>query len=144
MTDLPHLRLEDGPQPIDYTSTQAGGGEFRLPPRDRSLHARKLKAELERARDQAEELWRRQNQDPQVLQRQAEGLVLTFRSDPEYDLKLESLELRRHGIELLSVASDDQGAMVAKVFVPEGELIRFIRRVEAYVTQSNPQRYLSA
>lgn len=125
MTDLPHLRVEGAPQPIEYTSTQVGRGEFRLPPRDRTLHAQKLKADLERVEAQVEVLRQRQSQD---------GVVLTFRSDPGYDLKLESLELQRHGIELLSVASDDQGSMAAKVFVPEGELIRFLRRIEAYAT----------
>lgn len=134
MTDLPHLRVEGTPQPVQYTSTQGGGGEFRLPPRDWTLHARKLKEDLEQAKAQAEVLRQQQSQDPRVLQRQTEGIVLTFLSDPGYDLRLESLEFRRHGIELLSVASDDHGAMVAKVFVPEGELIRFLRRLDAYVT----------
>jgi hypothetical protein len=133
MTDLPHLRLEKAPQPVEYISPQGGGGEFLLPPRDRSLHARKLKTELEQAQAQAEEI-RRQQDLSGILKREEEGIILTFRSDPGHDLKLESLELRRYGIELLSVASDDNNAMIAKVFVPEGQLMQFLRRIDLYAT----------
>jgi hypothetical protein len=134
MTELAHLRLENTQQSVAYTSTQSGGGEFHLPPRDRSLHAAKLKAELDQANAQAEALRRQQQEQGRPsFQRGAKGIVLTFQSDPGHELKLESLERRRHGIELLSVAVVDD-VMSAKVFVPEGELIRFLRLIDSYAT----------
>lgn len=134
MTDLPHLRLENTQQSVGYTSTQTGGGEFRLPPRDRSAHAQRLKAALESAEAQAEAL-RGAADSASVLQRNADGIVLTFRSDPGYELKLESLERHRYGIKLLSVAIDESRVMSAKVFVPRGQLIRLLRLIELYATR---------
>lgn len=54
MTDLSHLRLEGTAEPVPYTfAGGGGGGEFRLPPRDRFPHAQRLKAELQQAQDDA-------------------------------------------------------------------------------------------
>ena len=59
--------------------------------------------------------------------------MLTFKSDPGHELKLERLEDRRKGISLLSLDTVD-GCHVANVFVPEGELRKFLTSVDSYAS----------
>jgi hypothetical protein len=130
VTDLPHLRLEEPPQSGRYTFAGGGGsGEFRLPPRDRLPHAQRLRAELEQAQAEA-----RAVRQQQGLPEEGEGTVLTVRSEEHFDLKLDSLERLRSGIELLSV-SREHGVTVAKVFVPRGKFVLLLRIIEAYRTK---------
>lgn len=134
MNELPHLRLEDTAQRLSYTSPGGGGRKsFELPPRNRSIHAGKLKSELDAARKEAA---RQQDEErrvrPAVVQWQPEGMVLTFESDPSFDLKLESLDAPKStGIELVSVR-ETGNVMQAKVFVPNGKLSHFFERLRQY------------
>lgn len=130
MSDLPHLRIDSGVVPVPYTYAGGGGGvEFRLPPRDRLPHAERLKSEL------------RQTQEDAAAQRQAasdpegQGEVVAIRSEPNFELKLESLERHRSGIDLLSVRTED-GVTVAKVFVPSEKFVLLLRLIEAYETKT--------
>jgi hypothetical protein len=55
-----------------------------------------------------------------------------FESDPEFELKFESLEAIRSGIELLAVQT--VGAKnLATVFVPEGKLDILTKKVADYL-----------
>ena len=141
MSDLPHLRLEGTEKANPYTyAGPTPQGEFALPPRDRPVHAQKVKKELQNA--EAEAIQRRQarvSRQPDLFERQPEGIVLTFRSDPDKELKLSGLERRGRGIELLGV-TEENGTMVARVFVPEGEMIQFIKLVEDYAIQKGKDR----
>lgn len=56
---------------------------------------------------------------------------MTFQSEPGFDLKFESLEFRRAGIELLSV-KEAKRTKYASVFIPDGKLKYFIGKVEKY------------
>lgn len=134
MSDLPHLRIEGGVVPVAYTYAGGGGGsEFRLPPRDRLPHAEKLKAELQQTEDEA--VARRQTAAEPIGQ----GEVIAVRSEEGFDLKLESLERHRSGIELLSVKVED-GITVAKLFVPSGKFVLLLRLIEAYETKTTPTK----
>src|SRR5918993_2015622 len=113
MSDLSHLRLEGTAEPVPYTfAGGGGGGEFRLPPRDRVPHAQRLKAELQQAQDEA-----RAAREAQGLPAEGDGDVVSIRSEQAFDLKFDSLERHRSGIELLSVKIEE-GVTVAKVYVP--------------------------
>jgi subtilase family protein len=127
MTDLSHLRVESRPIPVPYTHAGGGGGgEFDLPPRDRHPHARRLKLELERVQQEAQAA-RRDEPAPD----DGDGEVISIRSEEGFDLKLDSLERHRSGIELVGVKSE--GAVtVAKLFVPRGKFVLLIRLIEAY------------
>jgi hypothetical protein len=59
-------------------------------------------------------------------------MYLEFDGFPLHELKLESLEARRSGIELLSVSRDDENIEYATVFVPENKLAHFLKRIVAY------------
>ncbi|MFO0869467.1 MAG: S8 family peptidase [Pirellulales bacterium] len=68
------------------------------------------------------------------------GFALDFASAPGFKLKLESLEIRRSGVELCSSRIDATGVMHATVFVPEGKAGLFVRKFEAYVRQEPGKR----
>ena len=125
MTDLPHLRLHDTETSVKYTYAGGGGSaEFRLPPRDRVPHARKLRGELEEA-------LRTFDEQKGVADREPTGLTLTLRSEVGYPLKLESLDRPGSGIELLSFG-EENGAVVANIFVPYSKMHVFLRLLESY------------
>ncbi len=127
MSDLSHLRLENTASRLPYTSTGGGRGEFALPQRNRSTHAGQLIGQIEQVRTQVEAA--RQQRPP--ANNEIDGLPLTLRSEPGFDLKLESLDRQRDGMELLSVRRDDNTS-VANVFVRRDKLVNFIRLIEQY------------
>lgn len=125
MTDLPHLRLHDASTSIQYTyAGGGGGGEFRVPPRDRVPHAQKLRGELEDA-------VRTFDEQKQTAVREPTGLTLTLCSEIGYPLKLESLDRPGSDIELLSVG-EENGAVVANIFVPYSRMEVFLRLLDSY------------
>lgn len=67
------------------------------------------------------------------------GLYIQFESPPDVELKLESIEDRRKGIELVAVQNVDrpeqQPIQLATVFVPDGALKHFITRFQQYATE---------
>jgi len=62
------------------------------------------------------------------------GFFLEFESPPGFHLKLESLEYSRSGIELATTRQDGDREF-ATVFVPQGKIGFFVRRVEQYLTE---------
>jgi hypothetical protein len=58
--------------------------------------------------------------------------VLTFESEPGFELAFESLEMSRSGIDLLAVSKDADGRELATVRIPENKLPIFLRKLEAY------------
>lgn len=102
-------------------------------PRDRREHARALtdallEAEREAIRDRQELVVSVHGAEP--------GLYVQFESPPGIALKLESLEDRRKGIELVAVRTVEQEDAPpiewATVFVPDGKLAHFVTRFTQY------------
>jgi hypothetical protein len=54
------------------------------------------------------------------------GIYLTFESEPNFQLKFESLDLASSGIELCAVKTLPDNRMQATLFVPDGKLERFL------------------
>lgn len=67
-------------------------------------------------------------------QREVDGLTLTLRSDPGFPLKLDSLDRRSIGVELLSAGEDD-GVVVATIFVPDHSLEKFLTLLDDYAAK---------
>src|SRR5690349_11209084 len=112
MSELPHLRIVSAPTPIAYTFAGIGGaGVFATPVRVPSSHAKKLKSELLAA---AGTFLTAVSKEPQ--ESMPDGISITLRSDPNYELRLESLDRVRDGMELLSVRRVGD-AMEANLFV---------------------------
>jgi len=94
-----------------------------MPARERAAHGQKLLTVLEGIEDQARGA---------VAERASGGVILVFRSSPQFELQLKSLESSRAGIELLSVREKD-GLQQATVFVPAGKLTYFRNQFRRYI-----------
>lgn len=132
MRDRPLLRLETRPGSAAYTSTaNARNKEFLLPPRDRAAHASRIRQELFAAEAQGQ-----QRREAEGLFPDSGGDVLSVSSHPGFELKLDSLERRQSGIELLS-ARLDGNVVVANVYVPAGKYVRLLSLLSDYLTKDD-------
>ncbi len=135
---LPHLPLHETASTERYTRPGTGGGsKLKTPPRTRAQHAESLLQQFEAA----------QAQEADIVQEQkafgldvGNGLYLTFESEPGFKLKFQSLEYERSGIELCAIKKQDERE-VATVFVPEGKLEHFLRKIVRYRDEdTTPQK----
>lgn len=133
-----HLLVPDAPAAEPY---RPHGRRIKLTPfagpQDRSAHAKALSASLQRAQEEAVE--RRAELGVTVRGAQP-GLYIQFESPPGTELKLESLEDRLKGIELVAVQSfqpDPKRPPVqrATVFLPDGAFKHFVTKFEQYATE---------
>jgi hypothetical protein len=130
---LPHLLVSGSATTEFYTFPNTPRDEFAIPPRDRLEHGMRLVGQLQDARDAAAELTQEDSPEPVVR-----GIYLQFDSEPGFDLRLESLDARRQGIELVSVSREND-VTTATVFVPEGRIEVFFRKFEQYIEQDTDQ-----
>lgn len=119
MDQRPHLFPREAGAVKHYTYAKpVGSSPFRVPPRDRVPHSQSLVAQIESAEQQA---------IAQVAAKptaeEPNGIVLEFQSDPNFELRLKSLESDGSGIELRNSRVDSNGVMHAAVFIPNGELL---------------------
>lgn len=129
---LPHLVVAGTAQAEPYGVPQQGGGEPRQPPpRNRSDHGTRLRAQLEQAWGEAQQSEERQ---AAVSVGTQHGVYLEFESDPGFELAFKSLEFTPSGILLLSVR-EEQRITYATVYVPDGKLRRFFNLVDAYLNR---------
>ena len=125
----PHLFVPTDAASSPFRSPISGGGAFRLAPRARDPHANHLETRLNQAKAAS---------DAAVVAQKAAGLdegfgiTLQFEGSPNFDLKFESLNMERSGVELLGVRTLPNGQVQATVFVPDGKLELFLKRVTAY------------
>ncbi|WP_429886289.1 S8 family peptidase [Geoalkalibacter halelectricus] len=132
---LPHLLVSQTATTELYTSPiRPRGGGLNLPARNRQQHAQNLFDKLTRVREESEAL----KQERAAFGVDAQGgIYLEFESEPDFELKFESLEDSRQGIELLSVKKVGEKTL-ATVFVPEGNLSHFENLLTAYRDQQTP------
>lgn len=129
---LPHLLVEGRFQTEQYTYPgQIPRGEVTLPVRDRASHGTTLRDQLTHAQQQNEQ-WRGITTAPG----QPARIILEVRSEPEFELALNSLEPRGQGVELACVR-EEQNQRIAVIHVPEGKLDYFVRRVEQYLWEQS-------
>lgn len=137
--ELPHILVPGAPA-TDRFQRRGGGGDGKKTReiRDRQEHARALSEGLGgavRSAQRAREQW------PGPLR--AEGVILSVVGWPKgFELALERLDLRRSGIELLSVtlpADDPQSPEVATVFVPDEKVEQFFSRLHQYANEETPK-----
>jgi len=126
---LPHLILTGTAHTEVYSPIIKPGPKHKNPVHDRQQHGRDLLAKLERIRVEAEEIGREQTAFGIDT---GNGIYLQFESGPEFELKLESLESVKEGIELVAVKRVDH-RMVATCFVPEGKLDHFFKVFNEYL-----------
>jgi len=125
---LPHLIIKNTSTTEGYTSPSGGGGEkLVLPQKDRQEHSKKLINQLDSIRPIEKEIIQKQED----FDTEVRGIQVVFESDPNFNLKLESLEFQRSGIELCSSRIENE-VMSATVFLPEGKIDYFLNKVIAY------------
>jgi len=126
---LPHLLVTDTATTEPYTSPSSGGKSFAIPPRQRESHGQRLLRQFDLIRTQSRTAVAEQKAYGVDAQN---GIYLQFESDPDFELKFESLEARSSGIELLAVRPEGK-RMVATVFVPEGKLDILTGKLADYI-----------
>jgi len=126
---LPHLLIHNTATPEQYTSTATRGPSFHPPTRNRNTHGRNLQAQFNNIGLAS----------TQAIQEQEEfgidnykGIYIQFESQPNFELKFESLEVLGSGIELLATKKEGQ-KNIATIFVPDGKLEILTRKLEAYL-----------
>jgi len=132
---LPHLFLTGTARTEVYSPIVKPGPKHKHPERDRQQHGRDLLDKLDRIKEEAAEIGCEQTAFGVDT---GNGFYLQFESDPEFELKLESLESVRDGIELVAVKKLDS-KMVATCFVPEGKLDHFFKAFNEYLEKNTPK-----
>lgn len=116
---LPHLLVQNTASTHDYSRPQGGsGGSFQTPARNRAQHAEQLIQQIEALRSRETDITGQQRAFGLDV---GNGIYLSFESEPDFELKFQSLEYQPGGIELCAVKHDDDRT-IATVFVPEGKL----------------------
>lgn len=131
----PHLVLQNTSEAKPFTAhSPKGGKKAALPQLDRAQHGAALRNQLEALQPLADAARQRQEE---IGLESGIGLQIQFLSRPDADLAFERLaaEGKGKGIELLSVQERDDKAVLANVFVPDGQLQHFERLVTEYLEE---------
>lgn len=126
---LPHLFVKDTATSSRYTKPRRVVNITpNIPQRDRQAHAQQLLNQVEQI----------QQQESEIIQEQkafgldvSNGIYLAFESEQDFELKFESLGFQPSGIELCTV-KDIDNKTIATVFVPEGKLTHFLKKITEY------------
>jgi hypothetical protein len=138
MAQHPHLIIPTTSEPRRFTSPSSGPRErINLPARGRAEHAQNLITKLETLTPQAAA--RAEEQKALGLD-DGLGIYLMFESEPNFPLKFESFDLTKSGIELCNVKTLVDNTMQATVFVPDGKLELFLKKVTAYRDEDTTPR----
>lgn len=126
----PHLFDPNAAAERQFRSPLSGRDKaLSLQQRDRATHAQALLEKLRAIEPVAERA--AEQQEAEGING-GHGIYLQFESEPGFDLKFESLDFSRSGIELCAVRSAPNNLTQATVFVPDGKLGFFLKRIEAY------------
>lgn len=130
MAQHPHLIIPTDTDSTQFTSPSSGPHErFSLPQRTRKEHAEFLTSRIEALAPEAQA--RIDDQKAQGID-EGRGIYLIFKSEPNFPLKFESLDLIRSGVELCAVKTLQDNSTQATVFVPDGKLELFLSRIADY------------
>lgn len=128
---LNHLLVMGAAEAIGFKSTLQPRSQ-EAPQRDRNAHGARLLQELAALRAQAEEMQAKRVEsgfDPHI------GSAISLEISPPGALDASRFEWRRDGIEVLSVSPRGEQAEVVTLYVPEGRLQAFERRIEEYLAK---------
>ncbi len=133
----PHILVAGTATTEKYTNPGGNGGAKNPSPnRNRSSHATSLIAQLETLKSIEASIINKQEE----FNVETRGLSVEFQSDPDFDLKLQSLEFQTSGIELCSSHLNQDKTTSATVFIPEGKLEHFLKKIVAYRDEDNPPK----
>lgn len=130
----PHIVVTGTAKAERFTSPQQGGGQTAIPSLDRARHGTALQRQLTKI--EADLAAQRGRALPAGVEA-PRGFYLEFESPPGFALRLESVEYAPSGIELVAARKVDDKTLAA-VYVPQGKIGFFVKRVEAYLTETSP------
>jgi len=128
----PHFFLGPTGKPEPYTSISAGGGgKPVIPAQNRQQHSATLLGQLQQIQSNQQGLKTEASGYPleSVI-----GIQIEFESFPDIALAVESLANETHKIELLNV-THRKDRTFATVFVPEGKLSAFEKKLRDYLSE---------
>jgi hypothetical protein len=125
----PHLIITNTARTERFTSPLSGGGQKPIPERARNEHGQYLLQQVRQLEQEAQQLGLEQRAFGVDV---GNGVFLEFESAPNFELPLQSLENKRHRIELVAVREEDDKTF-ATVFVPEGKLSHFEKILVDYL-----------
>ena len=134
-----HFVLLNTSKTEPYTSPNKGGSNKTLPELDRITHGQALLGQLSNLKSIAEEA---KNQQQQAGIPSGLGLQIQFTSLPDVELAIQSLTDVRAGIELRNVRRDEHH-IYATVFVPDGKLDVFERKIHDYIEERKGKKGLN-
>lgn len=121
-----NIFLSNTKESMPYKTTRKARGSHNYPDLDQPLeHVRKLKQELD-------SIVKTTISSKQVAAiKEKDGFYLDVSGKPGYDLKYDSLEDGRAGIQLLNIQSKD-AVTKATVFVPKNKVSNLIRKFDKF------------
>lgn len=129
----PHLILSETSQTTAFTAHSANGGPKKVHPElDRAQHGAALSAQLQVIQAGSKDLAAKQQE---IGLESGLGLQIQFRSQPDVELAFESLQYEPSHIELLSIRTEGEYTY-ANVFVPDGKLDHFEKKITAYLAEA--------
>ena len=129
--NLPHLYLLASGKPESYVS-KTPPPKWKLPQRDRPVHANVLFKEMATALSAAEV--RHSQREPNIAAG-TPGFYLDFVIPAGSENAVELVENRKKHIELVAVRQESEASpVVATVFVPDKTADHFLKKIEAYRT----------
>lgn len=133
---LPHILIKDTVTTYMYTRPTGGSGSgLNLPQRNRQSHAEQLLNQLALIQEEESDAV---SQQKAIGLDAGWGLYISFESEPDFDLKFESLEFQPSGIELCAIKQIEHKT-IATVFVPEGKLTYFLKKISQYKDVNTPK-----
>lgn len=136
---LPHLLLPNIGRLERFSSPSGGRTRAQLPHRDPRKHAPQLLEALSKAREQAEAgKAEALEKISAVGVRQKQGVHLEFASEPGFGLQLAGMELRRDGVQLANVRTQEHETgevTLATVYIPSGKVKAFETKLRQYETE---------
>src|SRR3984893_1372655 len=138
MAQHPHLIVPITAEATRFTSPSSGPRErMNLPARSRAAHAQNLLSKLQALSPQAAA---RADEQRALGLDDGLGIYLAFESEPNFPLKFESLDIAKSGVELCIVKTLADNGTQATVFVPDGKLDLFLRKISAYRDENTVPR----
>ncbi len=128
-----NIFLENITEQLGYKSTPHSMKKHYPPRENASNHAAFLKNKFDICRQQA------LTQKQVAAIKYKNGTYLEFAGESGYELATKSLENRKQGIRLLNVRTDDDGIIKATVYVPEGKISYYLKKIEAYANELTPK-----
>lgn len=134
MTRLSHLFVQTSLGSVKYKYPgENSRAPHTLPPRpDRVAHSALLRQQLTTA-----QAAKATQQGAAAANYESDFTILEFRSEPNFELKLESLERKADKFELVN-ARIENGVMIATVRVPDAKVAKFVTLLDQYDSPPTP------